>query len=376
MVRPGTVRRYVGLSLTVGVGAGLVLAHVGHALGARESIQTFLLGILIPMIFASGVFVGGLWIRQQGVEDKYILRVGGWCTLGAALLALGGVLVILYQQEYGVVMDEKVFVVINGASGGAFVGFLVGVYNIRQRQAQTRADQLARQLTVLNRVLRHDIRNTANIIQANAELLTDEPGDTATKVDTIKQQATDLVTLGKRAKNIEQVLIEQGENHERVDIASRVRTCCDRIRRDYPVAEIETSLPSTLPVITHQLIDSALMNVIENAVEHNDKRVPHVTIESTVVSRDGTDYVELEIADNGPGIADYETSVLERGYETDLEHTSGLGLWLVSWIVTNADGHIRFEENEPEGSIVCLWLKRAEENVSVGSVSNTADAVE
>jgi signal transduction histidine kinase len=370
------IRKYGGVSLLAGIGAGLFLVHVWHALGEEETIQKFLLGIIIPMVLAGSVFVGGLRLWQQGVADEYMLRVGAWCALGAAVLALAGVFVILYQQRYDIVMAEQLFVVTNGASGGALVGFVTGVYDIRQRRAQDRANQLTRQLTVLNRVLRHDIRNSANIIQGNADLLTQETVDAAAKADTIKQQAIDMVELGDQAKDIEQLLLDGGATRERVDIVPLAQKYCRQIQRDYPSAEIDLSLPPALPVVTHRLIGSALMNVIENAVEHNDKRTPCVTVESTVVSRGGTEYVELQIADNGPGMADSEIDVLSRGYETDLEHTSGLGLWLVNWVVTNVDGEVQFEDNEPEGSIVRIRLKRAGRVTTSDPVSNTADAVE
>lgn len=86
----------------------------------------------------------------------------------------------------------------------------------------------------------------------------------------------------------------------------------------------------------HPLVDSAIGVVIENAIEHNDKRTPRVKIEMERTIRNGGDAVELRIADNGPGIHDSEFDVLERGYETDLEQTSGLGLWLVNWVVAKS----------------------------------------
>ena len=107
------------------------------------------------------------------------------------------------------------------------------------------------------------------------------------------------------------------------------------------------------------MIDFAVANVVENAVEHNDSANPRITIETRPVTENGTEYTELRVADNGPGIPDSETAVLERGYETDLEHMSGLGLWTVHWILSNLEGKIRFEANEPRGSVVVLQLQAA-----------------
>ena len=64
--------------------------------------------------------------------------------------------------------------------------------------------------------------------------------------------------------------------------------------------------------------------------------------------------MEVRVADDGPGIPAAEVNVLERGYETPLEHGSGLGLWIVNWIVTESGGGISFDENDPRGSVVTL----------------------
>lgn len=126
-----------------------------------------------------------------------------------------------------------------------------------------------------------------------------------------------------------------------------------------PTALSRSHPPEKIAVHAHPLVESALRNVIENAVEHNDKETARITIESVSADRAGADFIEIRIADNGPGIPAGEREVLKRGYETRLEHTSGLGLWLVNWIVVESDGQIRFEENGPDGSVVCLQFKRA-----------------
>ena len=46
--------------------------------------------------------------------------------------------------------------------------------------------------------------------------------------------------------------------------------------------------------------------------------------------------------------------------ETALEHASGLGLWLVHWIVTESGGDIEIATREPTGTVVRMWLPRAD----------------
>ena len=85
---------------------------------------------------------------------------------------------------------------------------------------------------------------------------------------------------------------------------------------------------------------------------------------------DGRDVVAVRVEDDGPGIPDEQVTVLERGRETALEHTSGLGLWLVDWIVRASGGTVSFEARSPRGSVVELVLPRAE---SSSRPAGTAD---
>lgn len=349
----------IGYALIVGIGLGLSFVHLLHAISEDENLRTFLLGIFIPLVFALSVTAGGVVVWRREQYRSHILSVGIWTAVGTGVLAAAGGFTILYQQQYGVTMDEQPFVVVNAASAGGLVGFITGVYDARQRQAQAQVEQINQQLTVFNRVLRHDIRNIGNVIQGNASLLTRESTDTAARATKIQQQATDLVKLGDQATQIEDLLDEEGQQRRVLDITAVVESVCERLDRDYPNGVVDCALDSRHHVRVHHLVEPALLNVIENGLEHNDKETPRVAIDSSTTSEGGTEYVDLHVADNGPGMPDTEVEVLERGHETELEHTSGLGLWLTSWIITNAGGDIRFEANDPEGSIVTLRLERA-----------------
>lgn len=350
----------VGLSVVFSLGGGLFLLHVIHALGEGENLRTFLSGILIPTGFTIGLLAAGGWLWYADLEGPHVLRIAGWCLVGASALAIGTALTIFYQQAEGVVMGDRLFVVAGQASIGSVVGFVVGIYDVRQRTARAHAEQLSHQLTVLNRVLRHDIRNGANIIRGHAELLTDS-GDRDRNAEAIRKQAADLVELGDHARAVERLLHEEGTGRRSVDIASIIGTHLERITRTNPEVDVETSLHDTERVVAHPLIESAVANILENAIEHNDKERPRIEVTGSRFHESGTEYVRIEIADNGPGIPNREIEVLERGYETPLEHVSGFGLWLVNWIVTESDGEVRFEQNTPTGCVVSLKLERANE---------------
>lgn len=223
--------------------------------------------------------------------------------------------------------------------------------------ARDHAKHLNRQLTVLNRVFRHDLRNSANVIHGHAELLTENTENDVSNdsAETICEQATDLVKMGEQVRDMEHLLQNDGNKRQRVDLVDIITTQLERIQRDYPEAETDGPSCETCPIYAHPLIESAVLNVIDNAIEHNDTPEPYVDVTITHEN----DYVTVQIADNGPGIPDTEVAVLERGYETPLEHTSGLGLWLVNWIIRESEGTVSFTEGKERGSVVRLRLEKA-----------------
>lgn len=350
----------LALIFITGLALVLLATHVAHALAGNEGLATFGYGIVMPIGVALTLLGGTVWLRGSDIGEDYIIRVAVWCVLGTLVVGLGSVFMVLYEQSHGVALVDEHYLIVNAATGGSLVGFVVGVYESRTRVARERAaasrdrtERLNRRLSVLNRILRHDIRNSANVITARADLLEEGHSDAEANAEVIRRRAQNLSKIGEKARWAQQLVTDDTE-HQAIDVSSLVAEQLDRYRQQYPEAEIDATVPDGLSIHASPLVTSALTNILDNAIEHNDKDTPRVDVSVATVPADGTEVVELAVADNGPGIPDEQLAVLERGYETSLKHTNGLGLWVVNWIVTESGGEIRFEENDPEGSRVCL----------------------
>ncbi|WP_416839389.1 histidine kinase N-terminal 7TM domain-containing protein [Haloferax sp. DFSO52] len=236
------------------------------------------------------------------------------------------------------------------------------VLNSRDVTSRYRYEQ---RLRVLNRVLRHDLRNDMNVILGHADLLLDHqiPVETKEHAKTIKQKARSLVELGEQTRQIDTTLGHELCDLSPVEIVGRVEQQLDDIETNYPRAIITRDLPDEQWVLADELIESALKNLVDNALEHNDRIVPQVsvTIDHSPVS---DDFVEMRVSDNGPGIPAAELAVLESGTETPLQHISGLGLWLVHWIIDRSSGHVRFVDNEPRGTTAIVRLQHSDKAAS------------
>ena len=210
---------------------------------------------------------------------------------------------------------------------------------------ETREQRLA----VLNRILRHNVRNDLDVVLAYADHVDDEELRTG-----IRERATDLLELSTKVREAEVVMTERTDSPEPVDLTDVASTVADRFRSEDESADISLACPDEVVLSTHRaVLRRVLSELVENTLEHATTDAPRVELSVREMS-DGA--VELSVADDGPGLPERERDVLAAGTETQLEHGQGIGLWFVNWAVTQLGGDVRFRENDPEGSVVTVRL--------------------
>jgi len=148
-----------------------------------------------------------------------------------------------------------------------------------------------------------------------------------------------------------------------VDAAAVARRVVADASEQHPDATIEYEQSDELDagapirVVEEGLFEMAIAELVENAVVHSDRGSPQVIVG---VESDG-DRIRLFVADDGPGIPDDEVAAVTSRTETHLEHSSGLGLWLVQWTASLSSADLSFTANEPRGTVVALVLSSAED---------------
>lgn len=215
-------------------------------------------------------------------------------------------------------------------------------------------------LDVLNRVLRHNLRNALNVIDGNAELLEVEEMDTAAQqasIRTIREQARSLRKIADKTAEVRTIWDPTRINREwdSLDIIQLIET----YQRQYPEADITAEMTDDerLQVRSVQLFEVALGEAVENAIKHTDGPRPTVTIS---MERDAdANQVCISVEDTGPGIPEYERDIIESGAETPLDHSLGIGFWLMEWVATVLGGKLVISDADPRGGVVTFQLPDA-----------------
>lgn len=291
----------------------------------------------------------------------YTLRVAEWSLIISMIFGFESVLTILHQEVHSVVMAHQVTMVVNPMTGGAVVGMITGIYESRSKMAsdnlreeKSHVKNLNQQLSVLNRILRHNLRNTATVVKGRAALLEETCPSGTEHIGDIQERMESLLRISEKIRVGEEIFREDESERDVIEIVDVIQDCVEEMSQDYPEAEIQTTLPDSEEVLAVPLIDFAFENLIENAIEHNDKPSPRVDVELDTVD----DQVEIQVKDNGSGIRETTTEVLNQEEETPLRHMSGVGLWIVKWIVSKSEGEVEFRTQEPEGTVVSVYLRK------------------
>ncbi|MFW6320391.1 MAG: ATP-binding protein [Halohasta sp.] len=218
--------------------------------------------------------------------------------------------------------------------------------------------QRERQLDVLQRVLRHNLRNDLNVVLGMADLIADIADDERTRraAETIAETATGLADLSDEAKTVDRVLSES-PRLEPTALRPVVESVATEYRQRFEAATIGVEVPTDLRVAADKRLGDLLESLVENAIEHNEAAEPWVAIRATATD----ETVELAVVDDGPGIPRAERRIITDDDEiTPLNHGSGLGLWLVKWIAEGYGGQLDIETAERVGTVVRITLDRVD----------------
>lgn len=227
------------------------------------------------------------------------------------------------------------------------VGFSTDITEQKRREQE---------LEVLNRIIRHDIRNDLSVMLGWAEVLKDHVDDDGTDyLEKILTSGSHIVELTEIARDyVETVISNEDLAVEPTSISASLETELSLREDSLPDAEfvIHDQVPD-VDVAANQMLDSVFRNLLNNAVQHNDKDTPVVEVFSEVNEGE----IEIRVADNGPGIPDEHKELIFGKGEKSLDSPgTGIGLYLVNTLVTQFDGTVWVEDNEPTGSVFIVRL--------------------
>lgn len=218
----------------------------------------------------------------------------------------------------------------------------------------TERRQYSRSVKVLNRVLRHNFRNDANVIVGRLEHLRSAiDGQHHDAIDEIYDILEGFLKTADRARELE-ALIRERERHElrSIDLSDYLERAVAEARRRYDHVDVDgCEVAEPITVVGDETVSKVFREIIGNAIEHNDSDPPSVRISIVVSEEDAV----VSIADDGPGVNPEKADrIFGRGEVDQLQHGSGMGLFFVNQVMTVYGGEVWIEESEAGGTEINL----------------------
>jgi PAS domain S-box-containing protein len=321
----------------------------------------------LPIVYANEGFERVTGYDAAEIVGRNCRFLQGAATDEAAVAELGdavdageaaSVELLNYRADDSPFWNEVRLSPIEGPDGDLthYLGFQTDVTE------RKRTEQLVR---LLNRVLRHNLRNDLNVLLGVGNHLQSgltEDDDVSELGERIERTANRLVGTSEQAREL-----ERHARRERDPRRLEPAALFDAVTNDVAEgATVDAAVRTERGLCAGPELEQALTELVANAVEHDPGSETRVELEAT----DDGEWVELVVRDDGTGIDDMEAAAIDAGEETDLVHCSGLGLWLVNWIVTRYGGSFGIHaRDDGAGSVASIRLPAIDDDTPVDAVA-------
>jgi signal transduction histidine kinase len=215
------------------------------------------------------------------------------------------------------------------------------------------------ELLLVNRIVRHDIRNDMAVANGWAGELrghVDEAGEPM--LERVLRTTQHTIDLTETLRDFVEALEPGTEaDLEPTSLRQHLRETVESCRETYPHAAFEVGDVPDVRVEANALLGTVFRNLLNNAVQHNDTDEPRIRVSVETTG----DSVRVRIADNGPGLPVARREAVfgraERGLNSG---GSGVGLYLVDTLVRQYGGDVWVEDAEPRGAVFVVELDRAD----------------
>lgn len=351
-------KRDLGVGYLVGTGGlltGVLLVEGIRLLNAASA--GLALGLLSGTVPAASLASVHCWLDRVRLDDDQVWTVAMWGGLGIGLLTLVGTGVVMIDRLLRPIPDQGLILLVGNVAVGGVAGVCIGgLWEVNKN-----ARALTEKNTVLNRVMRHNIRHDVQVIQGQVDLI-ERRFEATPRTEAITDKVDDIVRRSEQARQAQATIEATTRRSTRIDVVRVVEARVAAFRDRFPGAEIDTALPATARVLADEGLGRVIDALVENAIEHADDRP---TVRIAVSAAASTEEVEIVVEDDGPGIPDPERDALFDGPETPLQHGNGLDLWLVKWFVESHRGSLTIDSGTSPagGTTVRITLPRASQSL-------------
>lgn len=257
-------------------------------------------------------------------------------------------------------------------SGSNITEMIEAQQRLLEREAQLAQAQKMEAVGQLTGGIAHDFNNLLTAVIGNLELLrmsgnlAREEGELLSEALTASERGADLIRRLLAFSRRQQL---RPRPLQLPDLLGELEQLLQRTLGEAVVLELEVPADIWQPLADGNQLQSAVLNLALNARDAMPGggilyiRALNRRLDSSEVELPAGDYVEIQVADNGSGIAERDLPhVFEPFFSTKREgNGSGLGLSMVYGFCKQSGGAVTVESQVGKGTRIGLWLPRSSE---------------
>ena len=247
--------------------------------------------------------------------------------------------------------------------------------DMRQRLKESAEEKLEaeKQNRILISNISHDLKTPITAIKGYVEGILDGVADTPEKTDkymrTIYNKAMDMDRLINELTLYAKIDTNRiPYNFNRISAAEYFNDCIEEIGLELEAKHIGLSYfnyagDHVVIIADPEQLKRVIDNIVGNSVKYMDKE--HGLINVRI--KDVGDFIQVEIEDNGKGIAQKDLPfIFDRFYRTDASRNSatggsGIGLSIVKKIIEDHGGKIWATSKESTGTVMYFVIRKYQE---------------
>ncbi|WP_424002790.1 ATP-binding protein [Haloarcula salina] len=219
-------------------------------------------------------------------------------------------------------------------------------------QETTEFKKRARRLQLLNRIIRHNLRNEMTVVMGHAESLERalEDEDYERQAELIQDVAENVGGLTKSVSQIENIATNDASDFSPTSVAAVLERLAGEFESTYPHATVSLDADEDARIAADRGLEYVLEHAIENAVEHHDGAAPKIRLEATAEA--ASSRVVVRVVDDGPPIPQREIDAINPDAEfSEIYHGTGVGLFVMQWCAESLGGNLEIRDNTPRGNV-------------------------
>ena len=313
--------------------------------------------VLMIIIIPMALYLLGIWKNSDSHLTTQVL------TSGIAVLVIVGFSMAVWIYSGIIRPLEKLHEAMNEIKEGNLDKVLVKENQEEKLQYDRDNKELISNIT-------HDLKTPITSIKGYVEGILDgvarSPEQMNRYIRTIYNKANDMDRLIDELTFYTKIDANRIPYHfEKVRVSEFFRDCADEVGTEMEAGGMLFSYVSNVQTDVVVIADVEQMkrvinNIIGNSVKYNDKETGEIALRL----EDDGDFVRVEIADNGKGIAREDLpNIFNRFYRADTSRSSskggsGIGLSIVKKIIEDHGGRVWARSEPGKGTKIIFSLRK------------------